>query len=164
VVSDEGRNAARHLAGQVHEVGRASGREPWRRALQWISGGRLGRRNGWPVVPQLPTPWQDTVSAERTGWRQRAGNLHGQSIFAVDYQICRRCRLAWVEQPHTEERYQRSGLAGAGLAALRAEHPGLAWHTLGGHFRDSEAFWTAVGTDVPGGYQQRGLCPHTNAG
>jgi hypothetical protein len=45
--------------------------------------------------------------------------------------------------------------AAAGLAALRAEYAGLAWHTLGGHFNDSRAFWAAVGAGVPGGYQQR---------
>jgi hypothetical protein len=157
---DDGRPAALRLAGQAHEVKYASGREPWREALQWISRGRLGRRGGWPVVPQLGTPWQDTVSAERIGWRQRAANLNGESVFAVDYQICRRCQLGWVEQPHTEPRYQRCGLAGAGLARLRAENPGLAWHTLGGHFPDSRPFWTAVGAGVPGGYQQRAPCPH----
>jgi hypothetical protein len=47
--------------------------------------------------------------------------------------------LGWVEQPHTIEEYQRCGLATAGLEALRPEHPGLSWHTLGGHFQDSRA-------------------------
>jgi hypothetical protein len=47
---------------------------------------------------------------------------------------------------------------------LRAEHPGLSWHTLGGHFRRSEAFWTAVGADVTGGYQQRAVCQHVKPG
>jgi hypothetical protein len=161
---DDGRQAALRLAGQAHEVGRASGRQPWCQALQWISRGRLGQRHGWPVIPQLGTPWQDTISAERHGWRQRAANLNGQFVFAVDYQICRRCRLAWVEQPHTLPQYQRCGLASAGLAALRTENPDLAWHTLGGHFPESRPFWAAVGTDVPGGYQQRPLCPHINVG
>jgi hypothetical protein len=111
----------------------------------------------------LVTPWQDTISAERIGWRQRAANLYDECAFAVDYQICRRCQLGWVEQPYTLPRYQRCGLATAGLAAMRTEHPGLAWHTLGGHFRSSQVFWTAVGADVPGGYQQRPLCQHANA-
>ncbi|TQL96559.1 hypothetical protein FB559_2098 [Actinoallomurus bryophytorum] len=128
--------------------------------LQRVSGGRLGKRPGWPTVPRLNAPWQDTVSAERTGWRQRAANLNGEYAFAVDYLICRRCKLGWVEQPFTLPQYQRCGLASAGLAALRAGHPGLAWHTLGGHFRDSQAFWKTVATDVPGGYRQRQLCPH----
>ncbi|MCG5214721.1 hypothetical protein [Streptosporangium sp. KLBMP 9127] len=162
---DDDRRAALRLAGQTHEVGRASGREPWREVLQWLTRGRLGRRNGWPVIPLLDTPWQDTISAERTGWRRRAANLDGEFAFAVDYQICRRCGLGWVEHPYTLPRYQRYGLATAGLAALRAENPGLGgWHTLGGHFAESRPFWAAVGTGIPGGYQQRPLCPHVNAG
>lgn len=156
--------AAQHLASQAHKVRRASGREPWRELIRWLSRGRYGQRHGWPEVPQLNAPWQDTLSAERHGWRQRAANLHGEEAFAVDYEICRRCRLGWVEQPFTLPRYQRCGLASAGLAALRAEHPGLAGHTLGGHFDDSEPFWTAAGTGVPGGYQQRDVCLHITAG
>jgi len=158
---EEDRRAARMLAGQaMSHVGRASGREPAREALKWVTRGRLGRRRGWPVVPRLGTPWQDTVSAERPGWRQRAAFLGGKEVFAVDYQVCGRCGLGWVEQPYTVPEYQRCGLAAAGLAALRAEHPGLEWHTLGGHFRDSEAFWSAVGTAVAGGYRKREICPH----
>ncbi|MER6393522.1 hypothetical protein ABT236_34305 [Streptomyces sp. NPDC001523] len=116
-----------------------------------------------PDVPELDTPWQDTVSAERTGWRQRAANLYDEFAFSVDYQVCRRCRLGWVEQPYTMPEYERCGLASAGLAALRIEHPGMAWHTLGGHLAESKAFWAAVGADVPGGYQQRRICPHITA-
>jgi hypothetical protein len=85
-------------------------------------------------------------------------------VFEVDYQICPRCRLGWVEQPHTPPRYQRRGLARAGLAALRAEHPGLSWHTLGGYINDSPDFWDTVGVDVPGGYQPREVCPHVTTG
>ncbi|MET8160712.1 hypothetical protein ABZT47_30505 [Sphaerisporangium sp. NPDC005289] len=152
--------AARNLAGQADQVGRASGREPWRELLHWVSRGRLGQRRGWPIVPLLGTPWQDTVSAERTGWRRRAAYLDGESVFAVDYRLCRRCALGWVEHPYTVPRYQRCGLATAGLAALRREHPRLSWHTLGGHFRESRPFWAAVGAGVQGGYQQRRVCPH----
>lgn len=47
---------------------------------------------------------------------------------------------------------------------MRLEHSGLSWHTLGGHFQDSRAFWAAVGTDVPGNYQQRETCPHVPEG
>jgi hypothetical protein len=158
------RQAARHLAAQAHTVSRASGREPWRDALRWLSRGRYGRRTGWPVVPRLGTPWQDTISGERRGWRQRAAFLDGREVFGVDYQVCRRCRLGWVEQPYTVEKYQRCGLASAGLAALRADHPGLSWHTRGGHFRSSQPFWIAAGVDVPGGYQQREVCPHATTG
>ncbi|MEU9598200.1 hypothetical protein ACIQ8D_33180 [Streptomyces sp. NPDC096094] len=84
--------------------------------------------------------------------------------FAVDYRICRRCRIGWVEQPYTLPQYQRCGLGIAGLAALRAEHTGLSWHTLGGHLGESRGFWAAVGSDVLGGYQQRSLCQHVEAG
>lgn len=104
---DDDRRAAVCLASQAHEVGRASGRVLWREALQWVSGGRFGRLRGWPDVPQLNTPWQDTISPERIGWRQRAANLLGESAFAVDYRICRRCRIGWVEQPYTLPQYQR---------------------------------------------------------
>jgi hypothetical protein len=155
----------RALAGEaMSKVGRASGREPVRAALRWLSRGRLGKRHGWPVIPVLGTPWQDTVSAERSGWRSRAAYLDGVEIFAVDYQTCGRCGLGWVEQPYTVPQYQRNGLASAGLAALRAEYPGLEWHTLGGHFRKSEPFWVAVGAGVPGGYRQRGMCSHRTQG
>lgn len=71
MVIDDDSQAAHRLAGQAHQVGYASGREPWREAVQWITRGRFGRRHGWPVVPMLTTPWQDTVSANRIGWRQR---------------------------------------------------------------------------------------------
>ncbi len=163
--------AARHLAGQaMHQVRHVSGREPVRETLRWLTRGRLGRRNGWPVIPVLGSAWQDTVSPERTGWRCRAAYLfdHEDSddgqVFAVDYRICRRCRLGWVEHPYTVPRYERCGLASAGLAALRAEYPGLEWHTLGGHFTNSQPFWAAVGANVPGGYQQRPICQHITAG
>jgi hypothetical protein len=164
MVANDKAQAAQRLAAQAHEVGRVSGRKLWREALQWISGGRLGQSQVRPIVPVLSTPWQDTISGERIGWRQRAANLDGETVFAVDYEICRRCRLGWVEQPYTDPDYQRCGLASTGLAVLRAEHPGLSWHTLGGHFSDSRAFWAAVGAGVPGGYQQRQLCPHVSPG
>jgi hypothetical protein len=164
MATDDDKRAAIRLASQAHEVGRASGRVLWREALQWISGGRLGRRRGWPDVPQLESPWQDTVSTERDGWRQRAANLNGEFAFAVDYLVCHRCRVGWVEQPYTLPQYQRCGLATAGLTALRADHPALAWHTLGGHLGESQAFWSAAGSAVPGGYQPRPLCQHANAG
>lgn len=163
IVPQDDAQAAQRLAGQAHQVGHVSGREPWREAIQWITRGRFGRRRGWPVVPRLTTPWQDTISTNRTGWRQRTANLDGDCAFEVDYQLCHRCRLGWVEEPYTLPRYQRCGLATAGLAALRAEHTGLHWHTLGGHFRDSQLFWAAVGAGVPGGYERRGLCPHVKA-
>jgi phosphoglycolate phosphatase-like HAD superfamily hydrolase len=163
--SDEDRRAARALAAQaISHVAHASGREPLRAVLKWITRGRLGTRHGWAVVPDLGTPWQDTISGERTGWRQRTAYLHGHIVFGVDYQVCHRCGLGWVEQPATDPRYQRCGLAAAGLAALRKQYPGLEWHTLGGHFRDSEPFWSAVGAGVSGGYTQRNICLHRPGG
>lgn len=62
------------------------------------------------------------------------------------------------------EKYQRCGLATVGLEALCHEHPGLSWHTLGGHFQDSRSFWAAAGAGVPGSYQQRETCPHVPEG
>lgn len=132
--------------------------------MQSISRGRLGRRTGRPVVPRLPSPWQDTVSAERIGWRQLAANLNRGSVFEVDYQVCLRCGLGWVEQPYTMPQYQRCGLASAGLAALRARYSRLEGHTRGGHIDGSSAFWNAAGAGVPGGCQQRGVCPHVTPG
>jgi hypothetical protein len=158
--------AVRQLITRTGDVGRASGRVPWRDLLTWLTRGRWIRR-GWPIVPVLDSPWQDTICAERAGWRTRAANLRcydDEFAFAVDYQICVRCRIGWVEQPYTLRRYQRRGLARAGLAALRSEHPGLSWYTLGGHFPDSKRFWIVVGMGVPGGYQQRETCEHVSPG
>lgn len=117
-----------------------------------------------PSVRDLGSPWQDTVASERTGWRTRAAWLHGEHVFAVDYRVCRRCRIGWVESPATFEPYRRCGLATAGLTALRADRPGLTWHTLGGHFPVSRPFWESVGSGVPGGYPQGALCPHVDRG
>ncbi|MGW3208407.1 hypothetical protein [Streptomyces sp. NPDC001135] len=66
--------------------------------------------------------------------------------------------------PTTVEKYQRCGLATTALEALRHKRPGPSWHTLGDHFQDSRAFWTAVGKGVPGSYQQRDTCPHIPEG
>jgi hypothetical protein len=154
---------APRLIAATDQVGRVSGRHPAREFLRWVSRGRLGR-SGWPVSPRLRTPWQDTESSERFGWRERAANdLWGpddEFAFAVDYRICRRCELGWVEQPYTRPDLQRAGLASAGLAALRREYPQLAWHTLGGHLSNSWSFWRAVGAGVRGGYEPRALCEH----
>ena len=109
-------------------------------------------------------PWTDTWSAERTTWRERAAWIGGDEVFAVDYQVCPRCRLGWVEQPWTHEEHRRSGLAAAGLSALRNENPGFAWHTLGGHMPESRGFWAAVGDGVIGAYARRSICSHRSAG
>lgn len=152
--------AARHLARQACTVSHVSGLGSWRAALRWIGDAVLNR----PPESQVAFGWGDTASQERPGWRERAAHLDGNIVFAVDYQPCRRCGLAWVEQPYTDPLYQRCGLARAGLAALRTEHSGLSWHTLGGHLTESHAFWAAVGANVPGGYRQRHLCSHIRLG
>ncbi|MEU0389140.1 hypothetical protein [Streptomyces chartreusis] len=160
----EERDAARALAAQARNVAWAADGTPWHRFLRAISGGRWGRQlTGWTVI-RLDAPWQDTPSSERPGWRERAANLAGDVAFAVDYTVCTTCRLGWVEWPYTMEKYQRCGLATAALETLRLEHPGLSWHTLGGHFQDSRPFWAAAGAGVPGSYQQRETCPHVPEG
>jgi len=154
-VENDDKAAARHLAGLAHRVAYdPPEREPWREFVQRISRGRFGR----------PQPWQDTDCWERRGWRTRAADLNGQPAFSVDYRVCRRCGLGWVEWPDTLRPYRRCGLASAGLTELRAKYPDLAWHTLGGHIGDSAAFWDAIGADVPGGYRQREPCPHVTRG
>ncbi|MFF2819676.1 hypothetical protein ACFVT9_29660 [Kitasatospora cineracea] len=159
---DDDQIAVRELISRVPEVG--WDRERARRILLWLTGGRLGRRRGLYQEPSLGTPWQDTPSPERLTWRCRGAYLDDQPIFEVDYRTCTRCRLGWVEQPHTHERYRRLGLATAGLARLRAENPGLSWHTLGGHMSMAETFWKTVGTGVAGNYAQRRPCPHITSG
>jgi hypothetical protein len=86
MASAEDRDAARELARlAASQVGRASGSKLARAVLKWVTRGRLGRPRGWPAVRRLGTPWQDTVSPERTGWRERAAYLGGGRVFAVDY-------------------------------------------------------------------------------
>jgi hypothetical protein len=158
--SEDDRQTARELAALATvRVGWVS-RDRLRRAVIWASRGQFGRRPGWPAVRVLGPPWQDNPSERGMSWRERAAYLNGQPVFGVDYQVCRRCRAGWVEAPWTEERYERCGLAAAGLAALRAEHPGLVWYTAGGHMPGSEPFWHATGAGVPGGYQHREICAH----
>lgn len=77
--------------------------------------------------------------------------------------MCPYCHIGWVDRPYTDERYQRRGLAAAGLEALRAEHPEVtAWYAASGHMPDSKAFWAAVGEGVPGGYGSEELCVHVS--
>lgn len=68
--------------------------------------------------------------------------------------------MGWVESPYAYPGYERHGLASAGLRSLRRAYPNLKWHTGGGHFRDSEPFWSYVGADVPGAYTQQDRCHH----
>ena len=92
----------------------------------------------------------------------RRGFIDGAEVFGVDYRICRRCQLGWVEEPATDPVYQRFGIAAAALAAIRSDNPGLEWHTLGGDM--AEKFWQAAGEAVPGGYEQQETCPHVSVG
>lgn len=143
-------------------VARDSG-QPWLRAtLRRVTRGRLGRYQPWYPRARLGMPWEDFPSNEREGWRTRAAYADStdDAVFEVDYMVCAQCQLAWVEQPYTVPAFQRRGIASAGLAALRTEHPGMSWHTLGGHESDSRPFWTAAGTGVSGRYQRRKPCPH----
>jgi hypothetical protein len=159
VATNDTHDAARQLAHQIHHVVWVAGRRPWRDFLRWISRGRFGRGHSSPALVTTTGPWQDTPSAEREGWRERAAVLNGEVIFAVDYQICQQCGLGWVELPHTDPSYQRCGLARAALTAVRTENPGLSWHTLGGQ-SDAPAFWNAAGAQTRGGYRRHPLCPH----
>lgn len=162
--TDEECDAVRRLVRQVDQVEMA-GQQLWRRALLRISRGRFGRhRAGIVLETKLTAPWRDIPCWERSGWRTRQAYLDDKDVFSVDYRTCFRCHLGWVEWPFTFPQYQRCGLASAGLAALRDEHPGLSWHTLGGHERPSRPFWDAVGANVAGQYRQRELCPHVSAG
>jgi hypothetical protein len=144
-VSNADRRAARELAGvATTQVGgipveEAARSRPGRLMRAWRTTWR-----SWPSEEKLTAPWRDTASANRPGWRERAAYLGDEEVFAVDYQICRTCGLGWVEEPYTNPSYQRCGLAAAGLAAIRSQNQGLEWHTLGGHFRDSEPFWLSL--------------------
>lgn len=154
----EDREAARALAAQANAVIRL----PAQRRSLLIRMLGLHRQSGDQGNP-AGTYWRDAPSQNRLGWRERAAYLHGSEAFAVDYQVCHHCQLGWVEEPAiTDDRYLRCGLASAGLAALRVEHPGLEWHTLGGHL--VAPFWKSVGIGVAGGYTQLAVCPHSTIG
>lgn len=153
--------AALRLAKQAQEVQYINGEATWHDLVRWARHGQLTWHPGWlTFLPALRTPWQDTGSAEQDGWRRRAATLNDELVFTVDYLVCRLCSVGWVEQPHTVPRFRHCGLARAGLAALRSDNPGLAWHTMGEHISDSQEFWNSVGEGVPGGYRQRPLCAH----
>lgn len=137
-------------------------REPIWTAVYNLTRGRIDRRPRYTTgqLPALNSPWQDTDSGRYFGWRCRRANLNGGQAFVVEYIVCPHCRIGWVDKPYTIERYQHGGLAAAALRALRAEHPGMVWHTGSGHASSSKAFWVRVGDGVEGGYLPRKLCVH----
>src|SRR5579859_3941351 len=106
VTPEDDRQSARELAAQAANVRWAS-RDRLRRAVIRASGGRFGRRRGWLVVPVPGRGWQDNPSDRGMRWRERAAYLNSQRVFGVDYQVCRRCQVGWVEDPWTEESYTR---------------------------------------------------------
>lgn len=109
------------------------------------------------------TRWEDSPSGERPGWTARGAYITGSTepVFEIDVEVCPRCGIGWVEQPYTAPLFQRRGLATAGLASLRRDHPeARSWYTLGGHLRDSRRLWATAGHGIPGGYQQRATCQH----
>jgi hypothetical protein len=156
LATDRRRVAARRLAARAHEV--ITVPEP---ALggEGVLGWR--RRRTLRIDPQRRpySGWFDGPSLlgvrGSPGWRMRAAYLTDEEVFAVDYTTCGPCRIGWVEEPYTVANLERCGLASAGLAGIRADHPGLAWHTAGGHLRDARLFWDTVGGDVPGRYRPR---------
>jgi hypothetical protein len=109
-----------------------------------------------------PRPWVDRPAGayEREGWRIRAAYLDSDVAFEAEYVVCEQCSIGWVESPYTYPGYERRGPASAALRSIRQAHPGLEWHTAGGHFREARPFWSSVGADVPGGYTQQERCHH----
>jgi hypothetical protein len=164
-VSDDGsvveldeRQAAQLLASNADVVvQRQSDPQVWQ-VLMRLSGGRLRPRKR---VEPGSDGWHDTASFEHRTWRTRAAYLRGAEVFGVDYVVCAVCRLGYVDNPYTVDTLQRCGLASAGLAAVRSDNPGIAWHTYSGHLGfEAEGFWSAIGKTVPGGYIHRALCEH----
>jgi len=166
VASEEDLKSACMLA-EVASVGvvRIRGENPEAQSITERAKSRL-----WGLVEQRlgieqPTAgWLAAWSRNRPGWRVRAARLHDDEIFGVDYNTCRRCGLAWVEEPATSEAYRRCGLAKAALAALRGEHSGMHWHTLGGHLSEAIPFWEVVAVGIPGGYAKHPICRHRRTG
>jgi hypothetical protein len=151
------------IAQATTDVGSASAGPVVRALRRWVTWLQSGRERTLMGRAEVGTRWQDDSSYERPGWYARGAYVAGSSepVFEIDYEVCQRCGIGWVEQPYTLPAFQRRGLASAGLASLRRDHPeAVAWHTLGGHLRDSRRLWDTAGAGVLGGYRQRGLCQH----
>lgn len=152
------RAVAQH-ADNVHWVLEWPDKPTWRDRLRRWAHPESYRFDGTATPPK---PWVDRPAGayERTGWRIRAAYCDSELAFEVEYVICEPCQIGWVESPYSYEGYKRCGLASAALEALRYAHPGVEWHTGGGHFRESEPFWNSVSADVPGGYTRKDRCRH----
>lgn len=166
MTSEEDLKSARMLAAVAHVgVVRIRGGNPGAQSTPERVKSRLwGLLEQQLGIEQPAAGWLDAWSQNRPSWRVRAARLHGDEIFGVDYTVCHRCRLAWVEEPATHEPYRRCGLAKAALAALSGEHHSMQWHTLGGHLSDAVPFWGAVAAGVPGGYTKHPICRHRRIG
>ncbi len=150
--------AARHLASQARRVRWVSGKEPWCDLVRWLNRGQYGQRHGWPEVPQLDAPWQDTSrlngsagSGPRTSTEKRPSPSTMRSAAAAGSNSLSPCPATsnadWPprDPPHCAPNTP-------------------AWHTLGGLFDGSGPFWTAAGTGAYlAGYQQRDSCLHITA-
>jgi hypothetical protein len=80
----------------------------------------------------------------------------------LDYRICRRCKLGWIESPYTPPRYQRCGLASAAWPRCDVSIlccRGTPWAATSAHHARSELGWAPV----QDGYQQRPMCPRVNS-
>jgi hypothetical protein len=108
------------IARATTDVGSASAGPVVRALRRWVSCLRSGRERTLMGRAGVGTRWQDVSSYERPGWRARGAYVAGSSepVFEIDYEVCQRCGIGWVEQPYTLPAFQRRGLASAGLASL----------------------------------------------
>ncbi len=67
----------------------------------------------------------------------------GTAVGRLDFQICHRCRSAWIRRVYVDEQYQRRGIAESMLQSAVFEGPGYRWDTAG-QFRSARGFWDAM--------------------
>jgi hypothetical protein len=111
------REAAVRLTARTGDVAYAADPDRWRRVLLRFTRGRCFRERWFRAPVARDAPWQDVPSFERAGWRERSALLDGDQVSSVEYVVCRRCRLGWVEAPYTHAGLRRVGLAAAALGA-----------------------------------------------
>jgi hypothetical protein len=93
------------LADHVHWVREWPDKPTWR---DWI------RRWAYPEFycfdrpAAPPRSWLDRPAGhyERTGWRIRAAYVGSDLAFEVEYVVCDRCEIGWVESPYSYEGYK----------------------------------------------------------